>query len=166
MAVLYANEELGEDLVAHENTVAQVFFLRRTFQPSIYQLCGICFEDTARRTRGCQCEAIKPIMFMVFIGPKFAHNIQNIRWSHFRWFFPWVVCVHCFTLNSYNLYKKKCSCKSQLRKCNKHRILYCTRVVKIMYIRIDVTRAIISIYMQEKGIVLYCTRVIRCMYTH
>ena len=78
-------------------------------------------------------------------------SYKNIRWSHFRWFFPWVVCVHCYTLNSYNLYNKKCSCKSQLRKCNKHRILYCTGVAKIMYIRIDVTRAIISIYIIYAG---------------
>ena len=31
------DEELGEDLVAHKSTVAQVFFLRRTFQPSTHQ---------------------------------------------------------------------------------------------------------------------------------
>ena len=61
------DEELGEDLVAHESTVAQVFFLRRTFQPSTHQLCGICFEDTARRTRGCRCEAIKPISTLNFL---------------------------------------------------------------------------------------------------
>ncbi len=82
-----------------------IFFLRRAFQPStqisnlifyfrfpflstikfysfmyyrIRQLCGICFEDTARRTRGCRCEAIKPSK--VLFGVLHASPLQIPRW--------------------------------------------------------------------------------------
>ncbi len=77
------NEELGEDLVAHESTVAQVFYLRRTFQLSTHQLCGICFEDTARRTRGCRCEAIKPISTVHSTSSMFDH-VGRIYRPNFR----------------------------------------------------------------------------------
>ncbi len=49
-AVLYWMKSLARTFYSHESTVAQVLFLRRAFQPSTYQLRGICFDDIAQRS--------------------------------------------------------------------------------------------------------------------
>ncbi len=66
-SMLYLMKSLARIFSPMKALSLRVFFLWRTFQPITYQLCGFCFEDIARRSRGWRCEVIKPISTLNFL---------------------------------------------------------------------------------------------------